>query len=226
MKKTILVLFLALLTGLGYSQSRIVYGKVTAFNKVFPVTNIVVQAKKANTSVLTDSLGGFAIACNKKDILSFNSKGFYVEKKRVIASTDTVNVILFPKEMAISEVKKQKKDLMVSSGYSYTKTEDSSYGSYNASEKLKDCHSYKDVADMIRGTVPGVHVTSDGRVRIRGFGSVNGNTYALIIIDGMEGQLSDIRPCDIKHISILKDAESAIYGARGAHGVVVIETML
>ena len=91
------------------------------------------------------------------------------------------------------------------------------------------------VTSALAGTAPGVQVISpsgdpaDGSssIRIRGIGSMSASNAPLYIVDGMpfDGSLSDINPNDVESMSVLKDASaSAIYGARGANGVVLITT--
>jgi TonB-linked SusC/RagA family outer membrane protein len=86
----------------------------------------------------------------------------------------------------------------------------------------------------IEGTVAGIQTTSGGgqpgegaAIRIRGFGSINASSMPLYVVDGIayDGNINAINPNDIESISILKDASaSALYGARGANGVVIIST--
>ncbi len=90
------------------------------------------------------------------------------------------------------------------------------------------------VTSALEGNAPGVQVTSattqPGQapaIRVRGFSSINGNNSALIIVDGSEyvGDIAAINPQDIESMSVLKDAAScALYGNRGANGVVLITT--
>lgn len=92
------------------------------------------------------------------------------------------------------------------------------------------------VADILRGRVAGVDVfESPGggiQFRIRGTGTIMGQGQPLIVLDGFalhttDGVLYDINPHDIASITVLKDAAStAIYGIRGAHGVIIIKTKL
>ncbi len=89
-----------------------------------------------------------------------------------------------------------------------------------------------DVAKSLQGVVSGVTVTysngnlnSEPNIKLRGYGSVNGSSNPLILIDGVEGRLSDVNPEAIAEISVLKDAaSSSIYGARAAFGVVLVTT--
>lgn len=88
------------------------------------------------------------------------------------------------------------------------------------------------VGEAIVGRMPGVQVTTaDGSpdaevtVRIRGGGSITQSNQPLVLIDGFEGSLNDVPPTDIEDIQVLKDAAAtAIYGARGANGVVLVTT--
>ncbi|WP_169514973.1 SusC/RagA family TonB-linked outer membrane protein [Arenibacter latericius] len=88
-----------------------------------------------------------------------------------------------------------------------------------------------DVSSSLQGLSPGLNVTQSSgkvgdepRINIRGFTSINGG-QPLVLIDGIEGSLSNLNPHDIESISVLKDAGSAaIYGARGSFGVVLVST--
>lgn len=84
----------------------------------------------------------------------------------------------------------------------------------------------------LQGKVPGVEITSESgqpgaspSIRIRGSRSLSGSSDPLIIIDGVKGDLNDISPSDIESMEVLKDAAAtALYGAQGANGVVLITT--
>lgn len=89
--------------------------------------------------------------------------------------------------------------------------------------------------DILKGMVPGMQMTDNNAVysgaeptiRIRGYSSLNANNEPLVIVDGLpySGYLSDINPADIENMTVLKDAASnALYGARGANGVIMITT--
>lgn len=89
--------------------------------------------------------------------------------------------------------------------------------------------------EVLKGLVPGLQMTdnnsvssgADPQIRIRGYSSLNANNEPLIVLDGLpySGYLSDINPADIENMTVLKDAASnALYGARGANGVIMITT--
>ena len=78
------------------------------------------------------------------------------------------------------------------------------------------------VAEAISGRFAGVNVQG-GEVYIRGINSINGPNAALYVVDGIPTDyIANIDPCQVKNISIIKDGSSAIYGSRGANGVVLI----
>lgn len=89
-----------------------------------------------------------------------------------------------------------------------------------------------DAADLIKGKVAGLSIAkgsgdpnATSAIRLRGVISVNGSTTPLILIDGVEGDLSTVAPENIEAIDVLKDASAAaIYGTRGANGVILITT--
>jgi TonB-dependent starch-binding outer membrane protein SusC len=89
-----------------------------------------------------------------------------------------------------------------------------------------------DAAEIIRGRVPGLSVNKTGsnptetsQLMLRGTGTLIGDASPLIIIDGVEGSLSDVATRDIENIHVIKDGSAAaIYGTRGSNGVIIIET--
>ena len=93
----------------------------------------------------------------------------------------------------------------------------------NVKVKKRDAQTYSSMYDYLRGRVAGVMVTTGKRIVIRGVNTINGSSDPLIIVDGAECQdLSTINPNDVKSVDILKDSAAAIYGGRGANGVIVI----
>ena len=97
------------------------------------------------------------------------------------------------------------------------------------SETITDLKPQK-VEQALQGTVAGVNVTSQSgapgaglNIRIRGV-STNGQNAPLVIIDGYQGDLSTVNPADIETITVLKDAQAAVYGTIGANGVILITT--
>ena len=102
-----------------------------------------------------------------------------------------------------------------------------------SAEKLEQSQ-VTSVTDALAGAVPGVTLTSNNgapgasaSIKIRGFSSLNAGNDPLIIVDGApySGDLGNINPNDVESMTVLKDAASnALYGARGANGVIIITT--
>ncbi|MCD6179048.1 MAG: TonB-dependent receptor plug domain-containing protein [Bacteroidales bacterium] len=89
-------------------------------------------------------------------------------------------------------------------------------------EQLKNAHFYSNIYDMIKGEVSGVVVNGQS-ITIRGKSSLTQSSEPLYVVNGSPAySISDISPNDVKSISILKGASAAIYGSRGANGVIVI----
>ena len=96
----------------------------------------------------------------------------------------------------------------------------------NLKVKKHDAQTYTDMYAYLRGRVPGVQVTSDNRIIIRGIGTNSDATDPLILVDGVEmSDLSGINPADVKSVDVIKDGSSAIYGMQGANGVIIIKTV-
>ena len=109
-------------------------------------------------------------------------------------------------------------------GYGTTKKENLTYSVASIGVKENEMKGYRDIYEYLEGRVAGVEVTPDKRIVIRGLGTFNGSSDPLFIVDGHEVQdISTINPNDIKSIDILKDSSTAIYGMRGANGVILIK---
>ena len=96
----------------------------------------------------------------------------------------------------------------------------------NVKVKKTESQTYANMYDYLRGRVPGVMVTSDNRIIIRGIGTNSDATDPLILVDGVQTtDLTGINPADVKSVDVIKDGSSAIYGMQGANGVVIIKTI-
>lgn len=95
----------------------------------------------------------------------------------------------------------------------------------NVKVRRNEAQTYSSIYDYLRGRVPGVMVTTDNRIIIRGIGTNSDATDPLILVDGVEmSDLSGINPSDVDSVDVIKDGSSAIYGMRGANGVILIRT--
>lgn len=113
----------------------------------------------------------------------------------------------------------------VNVGYGSMKRKDITSSVSSLDVDAQSVATYSNMYDYLRGRVPGVQVTSDNRILIRGVNSINLSTDPLIILDGSEiNDLSVINPNDVESVSVLKDGSASIYGVRGANGVIIITT--
>ena len=209
----------ALICTAGLAQTRVVYGKLTAYNK-YPVQNIEVKTKKSKASVKSDSLGMFSIVCNEEDKIIIKPKAFKTVSRKVDEETDTLKInLIFIDTKANREI---------ATGYGYISQENLTYAMSHLEQENNEFCNYTNIFELIKGRFPGVTVSSGqigGAVYIRGATSINMSNEALYVVDGgVVSTIDYIHPCDVRSIDVLKDSSAAIYGSRGSNGVVVIET--
>lgn len=215
MKQIITVLAGVFISSFVLAQNKVVHGKLTAFN-TYPIQNVEVTAKKAKTSVMSDSLGQFSIVCFENDVIRIRPKTFKPVNKKIKSDTDSLIINLLFIDT------KSNRELSV--GYGYINEEDLIYAATHLEQKNNDFCNYANIFDLIKGRFSGVTV-SGNNVYIRGSGSFSGQIRALYILNGVETSSIDwISPCQIKSIDILKDSNAAIYGTRAGNGVVIINT--
>jgi TonB-linked SusC/RagA family outer membrane protein len=224
--KKLLVLFLFMCSCvLSWSQSRQITGRVVSDSARQALPGVNVTLKGTSTTTATNSEGRYTITVpNNNAVLVFSSVGYTAREVNVGAQT-SIEVTLTSSAADLD---------VVVIGYTTVRRKDltGSVSSTNARE-LRDI-PLNTAAEALTGRLAGVQVTTtEGRpgaevlIRVRGGGSVNFDNSPLYIVDGiqMENALSILSPQEIQSIDVLKDAAStAIYGARGANGVVVITT--
>lgn len=218
MKTTALTAIMIILASGVYAQTRVVHGKLTAFNE-FPVKNVEITSKKAQATTMTDAFGQFSLVCQQKDVIKVKAKTFKPVRTKVNADTESVAMNL---QFVDSEANRQ-----MAIGYGYMSKRDLTYAVSHLENENQEFCSYSNIFDLIRGQLSGVTVHGN-EVYIRG-----GNnsfspeaTMALYVVDDQPTPSLDwIQPCQIKSINVLKDSNAAIYGTRGGNGVVLIETM-
>jgi TonB-linked SusC/RagA family outer membrane protein len=220
----ILTLLLAFVVQMTFAQEKSVSGTVSDKSGVMPGVSVVI--KGTTTGVETDFDGKYSIKVNRDDILIFRYLGYSITEKTV-GNSNIINATL-----SIDE--NNTLDEIIVVGYG-TSTRKSFVGTATTvlSENI-EAKSYSNVTQALAGEVAGVTViNSSGQpgsvatVRIRGYGSANGNRDPLYVVDGVPflGSLNSINPSDIKSTTVLKDATAtAIYGSRGANGVIVLTT--
>jgi TonB-linked SusC/RagA family outer membrane protein len=192
-------------------------------NENEPLIGVTVTVKGTNKVAVTDTDGRYSIKCSSGDVLEFAYVGFTTQDVKV-GSSATIDVVL-QENTTLSEV--------VVIGYGVVRKADMA-----GSVSVVDSKSFKDqpiteVSEALQGRVSGVNVISDGtpggtvKIRIRGSNSINKSNEPLYVVDGLvrESGLTGINTEDIASMQVLKDASStAIYGSRGANGVIIITT--
>jgi TonB-dependent SusC/RagA subfamily outer membrane receptor len=218
--RTPLLLAACLLVSIpSFSQTRVVRGKLTTFNR-YPVQNVEVMSKKAKSTVMTDSLGEFELVCNEKDIIMIKAKVFQALNKRVNADDRYVSANLIFRDTP--------KNREIATGMRYITPEQLTFALAHLADENNDFCNYTDVFDVVRGKFPGVQVksTSSGQgIFVRGDKSMTGENQAIYVVNGVRvNDISFINPCEMVSMDILKDGGAALYGSQAANGVVVIET--
>ncbi|MBV9987789.1 MAG: TonB-dependent receptor plug domain-containing protein, partial [Chitinophagaceae bacterium] len=208
------------------AQARItVKGKVSAADNQ-PLEGVSVRVKGSTQGTATDKNGQYTIAVdNGRAVLVFSSIG-YASKEETVGNRSSINVSLN------AEAKESEEVVVI--GYQTVRRKNllASVSSVSAKD-LKDI-PVNSAAEALNGRLAGVTATTaegspdaDVRVRIRGGMSITGDNSPLYIVDGVQVEkgLSYLSPQNIQTIDVLKDAAAtAIYGARGANGVIVITT--
>ena len=183
--------------------------------------------KGTNKGIATDGNGAFEIKAHQGDILVFSTIG-YAPKEVKVGKERNLNIVL-----SVDVLQLEGTEVVA---VAYGTTDKKSFTGSMATIKAETIQAKQssDVAKTLEGAVAGVQIsTSSGQpgsnsaIRIRGIGSINASSAPLIILDGVpfEGTLNAINNSDIESVNVLKDASSsALYGARGANGVVLITT--
>ena len=210
---------LILISTASFSQSRVIYGVLTAYNK-YPVANIEVVAKKSKSSTISDTLGNFSIVCDERDQIKIKAETFKTVSRKVDKKTDTLRINLVFMD--------SKKNREMAVGYGYMKKEDLTFAAEHMQQENNEYCNFPNVYELLKGKFPGVTVDGTSgtyRVFIRGTQSIAGSNEVLFVLDGTTGaNVSGLNPCNIKSIEVIKDGMAAMYGTRGSNGVIIIET--
>jgi TonB-dependent starch-binding outer membrane protein SusC len=242
--KRLLLPLVLLLSQLTFSQNSTIKGKVTDSKDGSPVSGVSVTGKGSKTGTQTGADGTYQLSVKSGvTTLIFSSVG-YAKQEVEIGGKSTVDVLLVISNAQLSEV--------VVTGYGTRKVKDATGSVAVVTPRDFNKGIISTPEQLIQGRTPGVTVTpSSGEpgaastINIRGTSSIRGSNDPLYVVDGVpldpggttgtasgvEGSstpknpLMFLNPNDIESISILKDASSAaIYGSRGANGVIIITT--
>ena len=206
-------------------QGNKVTGKVTdSSSGSLPGVSVVV--KGTTTGVITDMNGNYSLGnIPENATLQFSFVGMKTQEIAVGNKT-TINVTLAEETVGIEEV--------VAVGYGVQKKINLTGAVANVNQEQLVKRPVSNIGLMMQGFVPGVKITQNSGepgnegldIMIRGRGTFSSaGSNPLVIIDGIQGSLSNLNPNDVESISILKDAASAsIYGVQGANGVILVTT--
>ena len=219
-----LVAMLFILVGGVFSQTK-VNGTVISQDDGQPVIGASVIVVGTNTGTVTNADGQFSLTCPAgKNTLRITYVGM---EPLEVSARPNMRIMLTSDQTALDEV------IVVAYG---TQKKSAFTGSATQIDSKKiESHVASNVMTALAGSTPGVQVMSTSgdpasnapTIRIRGIGSMSASNTPLYIVDGMpyDGPVNAINPNDVESMTVLKDAAaSAIYGARGANGVVIITT--
>jgi TonB-linked SusC/RagA family outer membrane protein len=216
----------ALVTQPALTQEGTIKGRVTAGDTDDPLPYAHVLVKGSTTGTVTDNEGNYSIKLPEPGaVLVFSFVG-YISREIDVAGQTNLDVVLNPD---ITEM-----DQVVVIGYGTVKKRDLTGSVSVVSSQQMTKTNAPSLDRALQGKAAGVLVSgtsgrpgSEPTVKIRGIGSINRQSEPLYVIDGLTvtGGINHINPDDIESVNILKDASaSAIYGARGANGVIIITT--
>lgn len=218
------IFMLLLFSGLSlWSQTIAIRGTVTGrAGETLPGVNVVVKGTTIGT--VTDLNGNFSLNAAADATLVFTFVG-YNDLESEVRGRQVINVVLEEAILSLNEV--------VVIGYGAIPRRDITGSVASVSGEALAAKPIASVAEALTGKLAGVQVlTTEGspdaeiKIRVRGGGSITGDNSPLFIVDGFPVEsISDISPTDIETVDVLKDASStAIYGSRGANGVIIITT--
>lgn len=219
-----LLLLLSMAISPVYAQQASVSGQVLDAVSGRALSGVSVSVVGSNESTLTDLQGVFKLTVTSNGSLQFSYVGY--ETQRVSQSRSPLYIHMNVSSRDIEEV------VVVAYG---TSKRDHITGSVSTVQSKEiENRQVASISKALEGQVPGLQSVApsgqpgtDADIRIRGIGSINASSAPLYVVDGnpYAGEINAINPNDIESISVLKDAaSSALYGSRGANGVIIITT--
>lgn len=190
-----------------------------------PIIGANIAVKGQSIGTITDIDGRFILEASTNALLQVTYIG-YVSQELQVNNRKEITIILQEDAKALEEV--------VVIGYGTAKKSDLTGSTAQIKPEALTASVVGNALESLQGKAAGVAVFNDNKpgaspsIRVRGSGSITASNEPLYVVDGfplMDGNISDLNPSDIESMEILKDASStAIYGSRGANGVVMITT--
>lgn len=225
LKLTWLTLLLAFVVQFSFAQEKTVSGNVVSAEDLLPLPGVNVIVVGTQRGTQTDFDGNYSLQVSSGEVLQFSFVG-YATQNVTVGSSNTINVT-----MALDNTLEE----VVIQAYRTSQKETSNIAAQTVTAKTIEARPNASFAQTLQGQIAGLNiVTATGQpganstINLRGVASVNGNTEPLFLIDGVpvdEDNFRSLNPNEIESVSVLKDAgATAIYGNRGANGVVIIKT--
>ena len=205
-------------------QQNSIHGTVLDAQTKEPLPGVTITVKGTQTSSTSDAEGNYSILAQANSTLVYTYVGYNTEEVQALNAEG--QILLTTSNNALSDV------LVVAYGTANKATYTGSASVVNSETIEKQ--QVSSVSRALQGVIPGLQSVapagqpgSDSEIRLRGIGSVNASSTPLYVVDGapFAGNINAINSADIQSISVLKDAAaSALYGSRGANGVIIIST--
>jgi len=225
MRKSVPALFILLYLGLRVSaQTTLISGQVLS-EKNLPLTGATIQVKGAKKATVAKEDGMFSIKTSAGGTIVLVISAVGYETREVTAGPEKMTIVL-------KEVTKDMNEVVVI-GYGTSRKKDLTGAVGSVPMANVDKTPVLGTSQLLEGTVSGVQVTQTNSqpgaaftVRVRGTNSISSSSDPLFVVDGYAGaDISTLNPTDIASMEVLKDASAtAIYGSRGANGVIMITT--
>jgi len=206
-----------------YAQNAQVVGEIKDQEQQ-PIPGVTVLIKGTQKGTISDFDGKFTLVLPdaENDVLVFSFIGYKSQEVKVASQTN-LQIVLEEDSESLEEV--------VIVGYGTQKKENLTGATSQIEAKDIALRPSADISTALQGLLPGLNIqvnsgdpSATPDINIRGFNSINGGS-PLVLVDGIVGDITRVNPQDIKSVTVLKDAASAaIYGARGAFGVILITT--
>lgn len=208
-----------------FALPKTVSGTVTSADEGLPLIGVTIQVKGSSTGAITDVDGKYSIEVEEGDVLVFSYTGFESQEIAVSGLT-TLDVAMVVDAEQLEEV--------VVVGYGTRKKSHNTGAIAQVGGGDIAAIQANRVDDALAGKLAGVLIQNqdgapgaDPKIQIRAASSISGDSNPLIVVDGypISGSLATVNPNDIESLEVLKDAASAaIYGSRGANGVILVTT--
>ncbi len=226
LSKTVFLLILFMTAQFTFAQNITVKGTVKD-DQGNPLPGVTVAVQGTKTGTLTDANGHYSLnAPSAQSVLNFSFVGMESQKVTV-GKQQVINIKLSDSSVSLGEV--------VAIGYGVAKKRDVTGAMISVGEKELKSRPVANAVEALQGKAAGVDITSNerpgeiGAINIRGVRSLTASNSPLYVVDGIpimsSSGIETLNPADIESIEVLKDASAtAIYGSRGANGVILVTT--